>query len=164
LSGGNSAKEAELARMKGEYDALQQTAIQRNCIKSPPPTTASVTSETQTIPPSRPTTGVQPAIAATTPAATPSQPVPPPQRTATLQPAVSSAGTQPTLVQTSSIAGGPSKYMINAERHAKASGCSAPVATMNISTPNYEVFTLRCGNGAEPLLVRCDYGVCKSLQ
>jgi hypothetical protein len=68
------------------------------------------------------------------------------------------------LVQTSAAMGGTSKYMVNAERHAKAQGCGVPVATMTIASRGYEVFAVACGKGAEPLLVRSDYGVCKTLQ
>jgi hypothetical protein len=35
---------------------------------------------------------------------------------------------------------------------------------MTIASPGYEVFTVGCGKGTEPLLVRCDYGVCKTMQ
>ena len=31
--GGNKAQEAEFSRLKGEHDALQRSAIQKNCIK-----------------------------------------------------------------------------------------------------------------------------------
>lgn len=151
LSGGNSAKEAELARMKGEYDALQQSAIQHNCMKAPPSVTAAASAgnEVQPSPPSVPIAVQQPVAAP--PAVTASQPVMP-------------VATQATLVQTSASVAGTSKYMINAERYAKAAGCVTPVATMTIASPGYEVFTVGCGKGTEPLLVRCDYGVCKTMQ
>jgi len=48
LSGGNAAEQAELARLKGEYEALQQAAIARNCqFAAAPEATAPVLQSTQ---------------------------------------------------------------------------------------------------------------------
>ena len=35
--GGNKEKQAEFARLKGEYDAVQQAAITKNCASTPAP-------------------------------------------------------------------------------------------------------------------------------
>ena len=56
-----------------------------------------------------------------------------------------------------------SKRMFNAERLAKAAGCDAPVATVNISVPTYETFTVRCSN-IDPMSIRCDDSACRELR
>jgi hypothetical protein len=54
------------------------------------------------------------------------------------------------------------KYLFTAERFAKAQGCAAPSATMNIKTATAETFTVTCSNAAA-LTVRCEPD-CRELQ
>lgn len=47
--GGNKEQEAEFSRLKGEYNAVQQSAIARKCITPIPAATAPVTTSTGTV-------------------------------------------------------------------------------------------------------------------
>jgi hypothetical protein len=55
-----------------------------------------------------------------------------------------------------------SKYQFKAEQFAKANGCVAPAAAMNIRTATSETFAVNCANGAA-ISVRCDPD-CRDLQ
>ncbi|MGO4408990.1 MULTISPECIES: hypothetical protein [unclassified Brevundimonas] len=52
LAGGNDKKE-ELGRLKGEYDALQSAAVQKQCMNQPP-STGAYASRTELAPPMQP--------------------------------------------------------------------------------------------------------------
>ncbi len=54
---------------------------------------------------------------------------------------------------------GESRYMFEAERLAKSTGCAAPVAAMNFKGAGTELFTVTCSTG-DLLSIRCDDGVC----
>lgn len=146
--GGTKQQEAEYARLKGEYDAVEQMAVQKKCTHAP--------------------AGAQTAAAA--PPASPGDAAPAP---AAAQAAGSGAsGVAPTspvppAVQVTGAAAPPvgvvSKYMVSAERFAKDSGCATPAATMNIRAATYETFTVACAGG-DPRSIRCDDGACRELR
>jgi hypothetical protein len=52
---------------------------------------------------------------------------------------------------------GESRYMFEAERLAKSTGCAAPVAAMNFKGAGAELFTVTCSTG-DLLSIRCDDG------
>lgn len=158
--GGTKQQEAEYARLKGEYDAVEQMAIQKKCTHLAP-----------AAPP-----GQTAASAAPTPAAGAPQPSGAPfastqsiQQSPAAQSAVipASVASQPSAaipVAAASVrVDASSKYMISAERFAKDNGCGGAAATMNIRAPTYETFTVTCATG-DPRLVRCDDGVCRELK
>jgi hypothetical protein len=160
--GGTKQQEAEYARLKGEYEATEQAAIAKKCahIVTPAPAVS------QTAATSAPATSV-----ITTPAPVP---VPAVNVTSTAAPSPSSsqpASPAPTYasptnaaaVSPSGAAPWTSKYMVNAERFAKVSGCTSAVSTMSVQTPTYETFTVTCANG-DPRLIRCDDAVCRELK
>jgi hypothetical protein len=181
--GGTKQQEAEYARLKGEYDAVEHAAITKKC--------AQVTSATQSAtaapqnptspnptPPSTPTSGFVPVSASSSgdtsvvadakppvaelPSAAPAQPA-----SAPAQPMAPAAQRDASVAGTSSTTGiaqgRGSKYMFTAERFAKDAGCASPVATMNIAAATYETFTVACAKG-DPLSLRCDDGVCRELK
>ena len=144
--GGTKQQEAEYARLKGEYDAVEQAAIAKKCTHVVPggQTTASAppaSAPSQSVQPS----GFQPAVM--TAPVTAAIPVP-------------TAAPIPTAAVP---AGTTSKYLFNAERFAKDNGCAAAVATLNIRSATYETFTIACATG-EPRSIRCDDGVCRELR
>lgn len=147
--GGTKQQEAEFARLKGEYDAVEQAAIAKKCahvVPAVPPTTSPATTTATSDPPS-----VQPAVLRSEPApAQPPAPVVPP---VAMQAAATTTSTSPMA----------SKYLVNAERLAKDAGCTGAAATMNIRAATYETFTVTCATG-EPRLIRCDDGVCRELK
>lgn len=63
---------------------------------------------------------------------------------------------------TTTVIGGESKYMHNAERVAKAGGCVAPASAMSAKGPGSEVFSVTCASG-QIIIVRCDYNDCRLL-
>ena len=58
--------------------------------------------------------------------------------------------------------GAESRYMVTAERFAKANGCPTPAAAMILKAPFNESFSVTCGNGST-ILVRCENDACRSL-
>jgi hypothetical protein len=58
-----------------------------------------------------------------------------------------------------------SKYMNDAEQFAKANGCPAPVAAMNLAVvgpENFESFAVACGADVSKS-IRCDSGGCRAM-
>jgi uncharacterized protein YceK len=153
--GGTKQQEAEYARLKGEYDAVEQAAIQKKCAHTVPggqatTATADPAAVTSPLPAQSP---IQPAVLTTTSAAQPQQ----------AQPQQVAAAPVKTTAATSSVAG-VSKYMYTAERFAKDNGCTGAVASLNIKSQTYETFTVACTSG-DPRLVRCDDGAaCRELK
>lgn len=147
--GGTKEQEAEYARLKGEYDAVQQAAIAKRCAPAPNVTTATVTAPVQpdAIPaPSAPPTAMAPAPVVYQP------PVVVP---------VSQTASQG-RVQAVSI-GGESKYMFSAEQYAKANGCAMPVASMVVRQSLNETFSIECHNG-DTVMVKCEAGACRAMK
>jgi hypothetical protein len=149
--GGTKQQEAEYARLKGEYDALQQQAIAKKC-----PTMLPTHDATQQPPLTSPAAAKLDTLAggASVPATT-SPPAVPPVPTAPKSDAVPDAGVVPVSLS--------SKYLFSAERFAKENGCASAAATLNIKAPTYETFTVNCSTG-EPRSIRCDDGVCRELR
>jgi len=108
--GGTKQQEAEYARLKGEYDAAEQAAIQKKCAHTVPggQTTAAAADPAVVTTPLRAQSPIQPAVLTTSPAV-PTQQV---------QPQQVAAAPIKTTAATSSAAG-VSKYMYSAERFAK---------------------------------------------
>lgn len=146
--GGTKQQEAEYARLKGEYDAVEQMAVQKKCAHT--------------------LSGAQ--AAAATPATRQGDAAPPPvtaEAGANAASGASAAAPAPQPVQVAAAAVPPvgvvSKYTINAERFAKDNGCTGAAATMNIRAATYETFTVACAGG-DPRSIRCDDGVCRELR
>jgi uncharacterized protein YceK len=147
--GGTKQQEAEYARLRGEYDAVEQAAISKKCahvVPAVPPTTS-------------------PATTAAATGAANEQPAAPRSEASPAQPSVSVV--QPVATQsaaaTATTPSMTSKYLVNAERLAKDAGCTAAAATMTIRAATYETFTVTCATG-DPRLIRCDDGVCRELK
>jgi uncharacterized protein YceK len=137
--GGTKQQEAEYARLKGEYDAVEQASIQKKCAHKVAPTQVEASNAPSTAP-----SDIQPAVLATS--------------------VVSSQPPSVQAVATSSAPQATSRYLIAAERFAKDGGCLSAVATMNIRSSTYETFTVSC-TSADPRLVRCDDGTgCRELK
>ena len=140
--GGTKQQEAEYARLKGEYDALEQAAVVRKCSPIATPTQAATASPSIPVSPrdivpsgSEPAVPVQPALLTTT----------------TAPPAARAIAATASQVE--------SKYAFAAERFAKDTGCSSAAATLSVKAATYETFTVACSSG-DPRVVRCDDGAC----
>ncbi len=157
--GGTKQQEAEFARLKGEYDAVEQASIAKKCAHVVP----SVQANTQTPAASSPTAPASPSAILSLP----SEPTVPSQAAVGQVSATSPTSlSQMTPAATSTIGAvaGTSKYLVNAERYSKDMGCVSAGATMNISAPTYETFTVTCSNG-DPRSIRCeDGGACRELK
>jgi len=191
--GGTKQQEAEYARLKGEYDALEQQAVVKKCPGAMPPATTTAGSgpgPAAAPAPAGATPSPAPGTAAAT--ATSAAPVvrvsdgpgtlsspsaanaptggtaPPPQMIPVSAPAPALANqaigtTTPGVAATVSPPPSSSKWLFTAERFAKGSGCDLPVATMNLQTATSESFTITCSNH-DPMLVRCGGDACRELQ
>jgi hypothetical protein len=157
--GGTKQQEAEFARLKGEYDAVEQASIAKKCAHVVP----SVQANTQTPAASSPTAPASPPAIL----ALPSEATVPSQAAVGQVSATSpNALSQMTPAATSTIGAvaGTSKYLLNAERYSKDMGCVSAVATMNIRAPTYETFSVTC-SGGDPRSIRCDDGgACRELK
>jgi hypothetical protein len=166
--GGTKQQEAEYARLKGEYDAVEQAAIAKKCAhvvqsaKVTTPNSGAPASSASGSVPNPPTAGT---VTAPTSASSPPAAAPPTTRNGVPAPGASTSGSAPPIAIAPAAGALPvtSKYMFNAERLAKDSGCASPVATMNIRASTYETFTVTCASG-DPRLIRCDDGVCRELK
>jgi hypothetical protein len=159
--GGTKQQEAEYSRLKGEYDAVMQAAIQKRCPTMMPNTQTATASS---------------AMPAPNNAATPTAPLPPVQSVAVVasNPAPAN-GSQPaaaaipqangtlSVTTATSASVSKSKYLYNAERFAKDGGCENASATVNIASPAYETFTVVCAKG-DPISVRCDATACREMK
>jgi hypothetical protein len=158
---GNAATVEEKAA-QARYMRLQQMQVDRKCppvpgLYAPPTNAASATPESAAIvataPPAPLVAPVTTTVASPAPASTNSGIV----ATAAQPQAIPVRADPPPAVATSS------KFMFNAERFAKDSGCPAPVASMTIKAPTYEAFTIACGADV-PRLVRCDDSSCREMK
>jgi hypothetical protein len=165
--GGTKQQEAEYSRLKGEYDAVQQTSIAKKCYPVAP------TTQDASAPAATPTTNTtaapmnvsypaQPVAATAAASSSPPGSAMVPTTNPTMSPATPAAGTS-TFSASVAPAVPASKYMVSAERFAKNGGCESPVAKLSIASSTYETFTITCAKG-DPLLVRCDDGICRELK
>ncbi|MEO8677110.1 MAG: hypothetical protein ABI569_16160 [Casimicrobiaceae bacterium] len=146
--GGTKQQEAEYARLKGEYEAVEQAAIARKCayaMKAPPGQTASAPGATIASPAMAP--APQPVLAVRVAAETPNA-----------TPVVARPNVLPP-----SVAQAPSKFQFNAERLAKDTGCGMAIATLNTRTTTVETFNIACDSG-DPRLIRCDDSGCREMK
>ncbi len=152
--GGTKQQEAEYARLKGEYDAVEQAAIAKKCAHVVPAgqMTAQVPAATSAVA----------STSAATPAAAPSA-APASPEAAMSAPPVVIAQAAPSPSQSMAVSSTESKYLFNAQSFATDSGCVQPAATLSIRAPGYEIFTVACSNG-DHRSIRCDYGHCRELK
>jgi predicted secreted protein len=143
--GGTKAQEADYARLKGEYDAVESAAVAKKCAHA----VASTTVATPIAAPALIVATTAPVAPAVVPALYVAPPVTP---TVVMAAPAKAVGI-----------GGESKYMFSAEQFAKASGCSQPVATMVVRQSLNETFSIDC-EGNETLIVRCEAGGCRAMR
>lgn len=133
--GGTKQQEAEYARLKGEHDALQQAAIQKQCGMG---TSYAVATPVQ---PSVPAQPQMTPVAAT------------PQATGPVQLAVAAP------IQRANGQDAP-----GAERLAREQSChETPQATLLAKGGGFESYSVACTNG-DALAIRCEFGNCRVLK
>ena len=151
---------AEFARLKGEYDAVEQAAIEKKCdyivpSKQLPMQQAATQSPSGTAPATQAAPLVPVAAVGADPAAA--------GRAASVPLMNPTSQTAPTATSAAPASVASSKYQFSAERFSKDAGCIGPVATLNLRTPTYETFTITC-SGGDPRSIRCEDNVCRELK
>lgn len=145
--GGTKQQEADFARLRGEYDAVQQASIQKRCTVAGPavaPTTA-------------------PAIGLAVPAVLSAVPTQASSVAAPLAPTVQSAQVVQAVPRTAEAQTiGQDSY--NVERMPDVRACNpSPRAALSSRGPGFENYTVACTSG-DVLVVRCDLGNCRVLK
>jgi hypothetical protein len=141
---GQAMSEATSRAMKDALERLAERMANSTALRAPAP-------------------AIAPARMPTTSAAMPSPPLAQPvvapapisPQPLGASPSVATQGVKP-------AAGAESRYMVSAERFAKANGCPAPAAAMILKAPFNETFSVTCPNGST-ILVRCENDACRGL-
>lgn len=174
--GGTKQQEAEYARLKGEYDAVQQAAVQKRCpgiAPLPQPQTATTGTDPATTSGSQPQAPAVPqavAIAATTPVA--AQPAamaaPQPSLGTAAAPAPPTQAAAPSAATGTAVAQAPRKRgesSFEIERMGREKNCdpNAQAWLLSAETGGIEFYSYQCNSG-DLWTVRCELRQCRVLK
>ena len=173
--GGTKQQEADFARLKGEYDAVQQAMVQKRCgsgelqagapaASTPAP---SATQSASALPVSQSATQASPVATQAPPLAPASPPPVAPVSPAQVPqpssaPPTASPAAAPSVTNTGSARVGQDSH--NVERMPEVKACSSsPRADLSSKGPGVETYMVRCNSG-DVLVVRCEMGSCRVLK